>query len=149
MQRIGTGDCTAPSVYIPEFPTVDHAAKHGFEVPVAIRSMNRMPANVGTEPLAEWCRRTPGGDLPPRVARPCDRTERAAPETSGLRIRVVLLRTVRILDRGRERWGGELAARSLVVFLPSIDSKGCITAMIELPRGRSSSARPYIRVWDR
>ena len=39
------------------------------------------------------------------------------------------------MDRGRERRGGELAARSLVVFLPSIESKGCITAMIELPWG--------------
>ena len=59
------------------------------------------------------------------------------------------MRTVRILDRGRERRGGELAARSLVVFLPSIESKGCITAMIELPRARSCSVRPHICVWDR
>ena len=49
---------------------------------------------------------------------------------------------------GRERRGGELAARFLVVFLPSIESKGCIAAMIELSKGEIFF-RPYTCVWDR
>ena len=58
------------------------------------------------------------------------------------------MRSVRIWDRGRERRGGELGARSLVVFLPSIESKGCITAMIELSKEKIFF-RPYTCVWDR
>src|SRR5258707_12960402 len=42
--------------------------------------------------LAEWCYRALGGELPPRVARPCDCSKRAPPETSPFRVRVLLSR---------------------------------------------------------
>src|SRR5258707_12657784 len=42
--------------------------------------------------LAEWCYRALGGELPPRVARLCDCSKRAPPETSPFRVRVLLSR---------------------------------------------------------
>jgi hypothetical protein len=49
-------------------------------------------ADIDTEPLAEWCRRTLGGGLPPRVARPYDCSERASAESPPFRVPVLLSR---------------------------------------------------------
>src|SRR5258708_8904181 len=49
-------------------------------------------ADLVRKSLAEWRRRALGGELPPRVARPCDCSNRAPPETSPLRVRVLLSR---------------------------------------------------------
>jgi hypothetical protein len=47
----------------------DRDAKYGTEVPAAIRSMKTDAVRTSSEsPLAEWCRRALGRELPPRVA---------------------------------------------------------------------------------
>src|ERR1700756_4666965 len=46
-------------------------------------------ADLVRKSLAEWCRRALGGELPPRAARPCHCSQRAAPEAAPCRVRLL------------------------------------------------------------
>jgi len=50
---------------------------------------NKPRPDLVRKSLAEWCRRALGGDLPPRAARPCDCSQRAAPEAAAFRVRLL------------------------------------------------------------
>src|SRR5260221_4635769 len=83
----------------PRFLIQDRDAKYGTEVRAAIRSLKINAVRTSfRKSLAEWSRRALGGQPPPRVARPCDCSKRAAPEAAAFRVRLLTItRTARIL----------------------------------------------------
>ena len=74
-----------------KFLLLDHDARYGTEVPVAIRAMEYHGcADRGWLSLAEWCRGTIGRKLPSRTAGPRDCHQRIACEAAARLLRRLL-----------------------------------------------------------
>src|SRR5246127_3587632 len=86
----------------PRFLIHDRDAKYGTEVPAAIRSLKINAVRTSVEsPWQNGVAERWGGELPPRAARLCDCSQRAAPEAAAFRVRLLPSR------RPHAPWAGQ------------------------------------------